>query len=555
MLFLLAGLCALARGSQPAVIGYMPIEMSLNDQVVLLTAQGLLNRETARLWLVEPVFWTFAPSTVWFPDNWLGPVKGFVFQNLTQASFCELVDATGLVTRGFVSGIALYNDTALDASRWLAVTAGTLQGLLPLTPEMLSSPTYEPCLGSLPIKFDMSSPKFSSNVAAYQWGRTNLLPLCNQSAIYSAGHNISDATETVYLGSDPAIDIGLDGAVALGMFVFNLSPDCGKYPVHCAEFTALVAALDTDVPSLFGWAEPEPAMTAATSKGGGAVVCDAAPNLSFWLHVASAQPALPYNSDATIALESDHVYISWQTNEGDTPKIAAALQGGLWIDPARGSIPMSWGVNPLLQTFAPGLIEFYALTATANDSFFSATAGAGYAYPWLMPNASFVSYVQRAAGLIDAITPGWPPFSWEIDIWDSNVPENVSSYAAIAGESAGMFTMQPEAMAGSNTVLPGGLPLVITNASLWYPFQNHCPPNPEATMVQTIVDTVAHLPRPAFLVVYGTLYDACNNSMFHYAHAVQQAMAQPSGSTPPVTVVGIQDLTRLARQAAAASSL
>lgn len=248
--------------------------------------------------------------------------------------------------------------------------------------------------------------------------------------------------------------------------------------------------------------------------------------------------------------------MAWQTNEGDTPKIAAALQAGLWIDPARGSVPMSWGINPLLADFAPGLLEFYALSASSNDTFFAATAGGGYAYPSKMPAAAFTTYVTRVRELIKAITPTWPPYSMEVDIWDTNSAENISSYAAIAGDAIGMFSMQPEAMAGTNTVLPGALPLVITNATLWYPLSSGpCPADPLAHFVDAIAATVARIPtRPVFLLAYGIEYDVCGNSMFHYASKVQEAMGAGNATAglPPLTVVGMQDMVRLARTAAAA---
>ena len=47
------------------------------------------------------------------------------------------------------------------------------------------------------------------------------------------------------------------------------------------------------------------------------------------------------------------------------------------MDAARGSVPIAWGVNPLIAEVAPGLLEFYGATASANDTFFAATAGAG----------------------------------------------------------------------------------------------------------------------------------------------------------------------------------
>jgi hypothetical protein len=527
----------------------LPIDAPTNDRALLLTAQGLLNRAAPTLWLYEPVFATAPMATYWFPPNYLTPVKNFSFTPVT-GGFCALAAATGLLAPGGAArGVALYNDTALDATRWLAVTASALDALLPATRAMVAA---LPCLAALPVLADFSSPAalgFSTNVGAYEWGRVRLLPRCSGDKLYSAGVSFTDATEAVYNGADPAIDIGLDGAVALKMFVFNLSPDTKRYAAHAAEFQALVAALrgPATVPSVYGWAEPEPAMTLATSLGGGAVMCDAAPNLSFWLNVAARPPTLPFHAAAP-ALERGALYVAFQTNEGDTPKFAAGLMGGAWIDAARGSVPVAWGVNPLIAEVAPGLLEFYGHTASANDTFFAATAGAGYAYPSRMPRDAFRAYVARAARLTAALTPDWPARAWEIDIWDTNNASAIAEYAAAFGDGVGAFSMQPEAMAGTNAVLPGGLPLVITPKELWYPQQSTaCDGDFYAHALARAAASIAA--RPAFVLVYGLVpHDTCNKTIFDNARAVRALGALPDGT--PVRLVGMQDWVALARAAA-----
>ena len=529
----------------------LPLDAPTNDRALLLTAQGLLNRATPTLWLFEPVFWTAPAATYWFPPNYLTPQKGFTFEAV-DGDFCALAAATGLLAPGggVARGVALYDDEALDATRWLAVTVSALDALLPATRAMRAA---LPCLASLPVVADYSSPaalNVSTNVGAYEWGRAVLLPRCSRDKLYSAGVSFRDATEDVFNGNDPAIDIGLDGAVALRMFVFNLSPDTQKHAAHAAEFQRLVAALrgPGSVPSVFGWAEPEPAMTLATSLGGGAVMCDGAPNLSFWLNVASRPPVLPYHATAP-ALERDALYVAFQTNEGDTPKFAAGLMGGAWIDAARGSVPLAWGINPLIAEVAPGLLEFYGNTATAADTFFAATAGAGYAYPSHMPRDAFRAYVARAAALTAALTPGWPPYSWEIDIWDTNNASAIAEYAAAFGDGVGAFSMQPEALAGTNQLLPGGLPLVITTKELGYPQQ--ATPCDEDFYAHALARAAVNITaRPAFVLVYGLVpQDACNKTIFDNAHAVRALGTLPDGT--PVRVGGMQDWVALARAGAA----
>jgi hypothetical protein len=286
---------------------------TFDEQIVALTLQGLANRASPAVWLFEPVFWTNNESTWWFATQYL-PSQGITVQNVS--GICNLYNALPSTT---VTGVALFNADLLDASRWLALTASGLHNLVPLTDATLSA---LPCFSSLPIVVDYrNATKFgwTSDVAAYEWGMHNLLPLCDSSRVYSAGHSYNDSHNYVFLGGDPAIDIGLDLAIAGRFFIFNLSPDSTNYPVDAAAWVALVAAVaataNEGIPSVFGWSEPEPDMTGSTSKGGGAIVCDGAPNLSFWTHVNNGTtPKLPYNRLVTELNRQAH-YIAWQTNE------------------------------------------------------------------------------------------------------------------------------------------------------------------------------------------------------------------------------------------------
>ena len=221
---------------------------------------------------------------------------------------------------------------------------------------------------------------------------------------------------------------------------------------------------------------------------------------------------------------------------------------------------MAWGVNPLLLDIAPGLLDYYARTATANDTFFSATAGAGYAYPSHMPPAALAAYASRTAAYVQRLTPGWPAWSWEVDVWDTNNATALFEYAAQTGDAVGMWSMQPEALAGTNGVLPNGAPLVITALDLWYPWSKPSEPCPAdgdtvGALARMLLDAAAPLRKPAFLLVYGVTYDLCTNrSMFEMAAGVQAALGSGNATAPPFTVVGMQDMVALARQAAAAAN-
>ena len=557
-----------ARTALTAVLPIPATPAEYDVQIATVALQGLANRAAARLFFDTPVFWSSNTSQRHFRDAYLSePPFRIAFQPVSAPAagglLCALLAALPAAT---VAGVALYDGAALDASRWLAVTSSALQALLPVTRAMLADAALAACLAPLPVVVDYSSPAArggaAPNVAAVAWAMRALRPACDATSAYSAGHSYTDAVETVDVGGDPAIDIGLDLAIARRLFVYNLSPDESKYPAHAAQWEAVIASLagggaDDDVPSLLGWAEPEPAMTMSTTKAGGAVVCDGAPNLSFWAALAleraggggagaaaaAAAAPLPYHRSEA-ALDRTQCYVAVQSNEGDTPKIAAALQQDAWRDPRRGSVPIAWGVDPLTAELAPDLWNFYVQTATANDTFFAATAGAGYAYPWSMGDMR--PYVARAARLVTGlISADWPESSWPVDIWDNNWPASLTAYAnfsAAAGLRIGAFTMQPEELPGFSGALPDGTPLIIAAKDLWYPALNASAPL--ADLRARVSSVCAAGPRPRFSVVYGNLRDAQNLSVIDYALALRDL--------PGVRVVGMQDLVALAREAASA---
>jgi hypothetical protein len=104
-------------------------------------------------------------------------------------------------------------------------------------------------------------------------------------------------------------------------------------------------------------------------------------------------------------------------------------------------------------------------------------------------------------------------------------------------------------LAGTNTILPGVLPLVITTKELWYPQQSvACDGNFYAHALARAAANITT--RPAFVLVYGLVpHDTCNKTIFENAHATRALGTLPDGS--PVRVVGMQDWVALARAAAA----
>jgi hypothetical protein len=89
-------------------------------------------------------------------------------------------------------------------------------------------------------------------------------------------------------------------------------------------------------------------------------------------------------------------YVTFETNEGDTPRIVVSAFGSSWASAQRGSVPVAWSVDPVLAERFPALMDYYAATATANDSFIGGVAGAGYVYLGALTTQQLAAYATRS---------------------------------------------------------------------------------------------------------------------------------------------------------------
>lgn len=59
-------------------------------------------------------------------------------------------------------------------------------------------------------------------------------------------------------------------------------------------------------------------------------------------------------------------------------------------------------MDPLLEELAPPLLDYYATSRTANDSFVAGPSGGGYLYPGFTPAAALSAHLRRTARAMDA---------------------------------------------------------------------------------------------------------------------------------------------------------
>ncbi|EME79014.1 uncharacterized protein MYCFIDRAFT_79855 [Pseudocercospora fijiensis CIRAD86] len=104
----------------------------------------------------------------------------------------------------------------------------------------------------------------------------------------------------------------------------------------------------------------------------------------------------PYKSSAVKPIE-DKIYISLTWTEGDNIQYSQHRMRLLWDDTARGKVPMSWTINPLLIDIAPNIVGYFQATATENDSFVLGPSGAGYTFPVNWPKQDLRLFLDQTA--------------------------------------------------------------------------------------------------------------------------------------------------------------
>ena len=503
------------------------------------------------------------------------------------------------IGRVAINGVVLYDGDAPnepDATRYVALNLCGLESLLPVTPALRLA---YPRLAALPVRHDLRG-NFSTNDEAYSFALTHLMPRVNRSVGWSAGRtHVDDAGWEVWQGSPPEMPLlGLDVAIARSGFIFNLSPNatgcdgtpktaqCRGSPHEAALFDAVMAGLNATttaaaaaansnhLPAIYGWTEPESEYTLRVSAGGAYVLCSGAPNLSFWAFFAIAPDALHHAfgrvarraTSPPLTLKTK-TYVTFETNEGDTPKIVAGLFGGSWLNKNRGAVPIAWGINLLLCREFPSLMEYFANTATVNDTFFAGTSGAGYVYPSILPPTAFIKYVEQVQAVTTAYSA--PPHKgasadWLVDLWNWGVPEGTSGgkwaamiakYAELA-PAVGAWSQQTIGGDARTVCVPlpsSSVPVSFASKLLWYPGSPNAPwSRASQTRAGALDDLEARIRATdranttTFTIVYG-LVDG--NRGAGGLDAIDAALAMVARlPRERFEIIGAQDLARLSAE-------
>ncbi len=321
------------------------------------------------------------------------------FQSIGMATFkpAKVEDLLKALEKE-VKGVILYEK--LDQDLAVAGTMAGLEDAVPVTPALRDR--LELASGrSLPVVFDVRKlragyPKGSDpRIEAHRWAIANLLPKCDRSAALSRDKTYGQDAHDILIDADLAI--------RNRWFIFDLTymseetrlgkndkphPEWGFEPPDKELLIQILESLDQPYPPIYGWGRPyESALIRRLAINGGVKICTGNGNASFFQSMPRQTESFdqPQPHAENVVLE-DKIYVSFAVNEGDTLKYLTGLaNGGGWLQPQRGTIPINWGMDPLLYVKFPGLVSHYYRTATPNDYFFSAPSGWGYLAPLMLP--------------------------------------------------------------------------------------------------------------------------------------------------------------------------
>jgi hypothetical protein len=419
----------------------------------------------------------------------------------------DIAKMAGISGRHSFAYIQLHVAGPAARALWKTVRFVSPDGQAP--PEVTSAPLQD--ILSLPLKRDLRG-MFKDSVAAYDWALREVMPRCDR----HFAHSCDGQCEGFASGGGPIP--GFDWQTLHRGFVFNLtcSPTLqdsygtskvGGSPEQARMYERIIAAL-TPPAMISGYGEPEGYWCDLLSRHGDFSM-HAYDNWSFHTKVPPAHQVCKQQIDltpATVTPEPGKYYVCFMTSEGDTMKGPIPFFYGSWWDKARGSVPVNWGINPLMGQYFPAMLQYYYDSATPNDYFFAGCSGAGYTYPDVMPNlGQFAHHTADACKLADIHV---------IDLWGAERPEVKRQYAEIT-QPLGLMINAPNPL----TELIAGIPTAHHRLAYWqaaYLHQDSWVPTFEddqkrAEAVKWVVGRIEEIAKssyaPAIILVYADLHN------------------------------------------------
>lgn len=352
----------------------------LPEKALLVSLQGLANRDAAQLYIVHPADFQWEITE---------PLFEF-YQRKHHVAFTEIKTAAEALTRyaRHAKGYVIW-DPAVGASLNVAFTIAGLEDALVVTAEQLPllTPYDLPRIDDLRGRYaGQTDAQIYTDAVNRYWSR------CTHDAIMLMGGHRGAVRM-------PAM---ADWGIRRKMFFHDLSAN----PIHPEEL-ALAQRLYSELAPLsivFGWHAygkdtEEQHTTLISTYGLKMEGLHNLPNLSFNCHF-SFTPGFKFTNnhhvarDAKLAAEPK-VYLAFVQSD--------SIGIGVWTKPGRGQLPFSWQVTMNWTKFTPAALEYFHESATPNDYFIGGLSGPGYMYPNHIPADKFPLLMREANEMMEIL--------------------------------------------------------------------------------------------------------------------------------------------------------
>lgn len=507
----------------PSLASLVDIEkMNPPQRLAALAIQGIANRRGPHVFLQtgEAIRWNQIDfdrddkdkgGPVWDPadkervrekyrntcDYWISYFTETGFSRFEHATLEDLLETFAPDIRGAI----LYE--RLDEDLAAVATLAGLEDAVPMTSGLHAHLSQK--LGrEIPVVFDYRTvrsgfPKESDKrIEAHKWMIEHLLPRCDKSAALSRDKTYGQDAHDILIDTDLAVK---NRWVVFDLTYMSEETRLGKddkpHPVWGFEppdeplLVKILESLDQPYPPIYGWGRPyESALIRRLAINGGVKICTGNGNASFFqsmpLQSESFRQPVPHVEEVKL---EDKVYVSFAVNEGDTLKyLEGLMNGGSWLQAQRGTLPINWGMDPLLYKKFPGLVSHYYRTASSQDYFFSAPSGWGYLAPFMLPEDQIPVYgelVRKGGDIAD---------TRYIDVWWMNGLRERGLFFKYL-ESMGMRGLTQWSDRQEVEFSPAGTPIIHSN--LYYARYR---PEVLAAKIRTVG---AAMGKPWFVFVYG----------------------------------------------------
>ncbi len=331
--------------------------LSTSEKVMLRTLQGIVNRTSARIYLIDP-----GDSGA---HRWLDE-----YQARGLVTVAGTTDAAGILDRfaGEAAGYVLA-DAAQDWTINAAATIATDLGAVVATAD------EEAALQARGLTMlDDVRGRWPDAATAYE-----ALAASHRSRMPYGGIAVLRPTDALY---DFTTQQGI-----LTVFSRPNAPDWAR--------VAPIITGSTPGRAVYGYIsdtgdEEAVAVAALSAAGLFLIPTDTTRNLSFHIAVGSGlarQAAAQPNVSQVEPCRSDQVNVVVAISDGDNINVPIShySRSTSWPSPRRGEMPLGWSVSPSLAVLAPTVWDTYVREASANDELVG-ILGYGYAAASLVPN-------------------------------------------------------------------------------------------------------------------------------------------------------------------------